>query len=239
MCVLQGGLVKYEKCVVFFQVVEAATPHAKSSSHSATAGTGFHCARLPRSHLRIALLRRATPLLALSISQQGRLAGTRLEVQTVSRRSAEVSSRCVANERQAWALSRVRPSPPGESRHRTGATVNVASCPCFRAGRRKSRCSSQNSTCMGSPCGDVELALRGRLGDGAPLRASAVQRIVAAKRLKKVEHVTAIIWRLLRVAEQLFRKLNAPEQCKDVFHGTRYEDGVVLPAHPSAPNVAA
>ncbi len=64
-------------------------------------------------------------------------------------------------------------------------------------------------------------------------------RTSAAKRFKKVEHATAIIWRLLRVAEQRFRKLNAPEQCQDVFHGTRYEDGVVIPARPSSQKAAA
>jgi len=66
-------------------------------------------------------------------------------------------------------------------------------------------------------------------------------RTSAAKRFQKVEHATTIIWRLLRVTEQRFRKLNVPEQCKDVFHGTRYEDGdgVVIPAHPSAQKAAA
>ena len=64
-------------------------------------------------------------------------------------------------------------------------------------------------------------------------------RTSAAKRFKKVEHATAIIWRLLRVAEQRFRKLNAPEQCKDVFHGTRYDDGVAIPARSSAQKAAA
>ena len=64
-------------------------------------------------------------------------------------------------------------------------------------------------------------------------------RTSAAKRFKKVEHATAIIWRLLRVAEQRFRKLNAPEQCQDVLHGTRYEDGLVIPARPSPQKAAA
>jgi len=30
------------------------------------------------------------------------------------------------------------------------------------------------------------------------------------------------------VAEKTFRKLNAPELCADVYHGTPYEDGVRL-----------
>lgn len=64
-------------------------------------------------------------------------------------------------------------------------------------------------------------------------------RTSAAKRFKKVERATAIIWRLLRVAEQRFRKLNAPEHCKDVFHGTRYEVGLAIPARPSPQKAAA
>ena len=54
-------------------------------------------------------------------------------------------------------------------------------------------------------------------------------RTSAAKRFKKVERATAIIWRLLLVAEQRFRKLNAPELCRDVFRGVRYADGVAIP----------
>ena len=54
-------------------------------------------------------------------------------------------------------------------------------------------------------------------------------RTSAAKRFKKVERATAIIWRLLLVAEQRFRKLNAPERCRDVFRGVRYADGVAIP----------
>ena len=50
-------------------------------------------------------------------------------------------------------------------------------------------------------------------------------RTSAAKRFKKVEHATAIIWRLLCVAESRFRKLNAPELCAAVYRGARYENG--------------
>jgi transposase-like protein len=39
-------------------------------------------------------------------------------------------------------------------------------------------------------------------------------RASAAKRFKKVERATAIIWRLLRVTEKRFRKLNAPPLCQ-------------------------
>lgn len=51
-------------------------------------------------------------------------------------------------------------------------------------------------------------------------------RTTAAKRFKRVEHATALIWKLLLVAEQHFRKLNAPNLCHEVFTGTRYRDGV-------------
>ena len=64
-------------------------------------------------------------------------------------------------------------------------------------------------------------------------------RTSAAKRFKKVERATAIIWRLLRVAEKRFRKLNAPEQCRDVYRGVRYADGIEVPAVSSTQKAAA
>ena len=57
-------------------------------------------------------------------------------------------------------------------------------------------------------------------------------RTSAAKRFKKVEHATAILWRLLRVAEQRVRKLDAPNRCRDVFHGAQYQPALPLPHHP-------
>jgi len=47
----------------------------------------------------------------------------------------------------------------------------------------------------------------------------------AAKRFKKVERATAIIRRLLGVAEQRFRKLNAPHRCREVHDGIQFADG--------------
>jgi transposase-like protein len=64
-------------------------------------------------------------------------------------------------------------------------------------------------------------------------------RTSAAKRFKKVERATAIIWRLLRVAEKRFRKLNAPEQCRDVYRGVRCADGLEVPAVSSTQKTAA
>lgn len=47
----------------------------------------------------------------------------------------------------------------------------------------------------------------------------------AAKRFKKVANATALIWRLLLVAERRFRKLNAPELLAAVGRGDRCTDG--------------
>jgi transposase-like protein len=53
-------------------------------------------------------------------------------------------------------------------------------------------------------------------------------RITAAKRFKKVENATALIWKTLLVVEQHFRKLNAPHRCTTVYHGATYRDGVLV-----------
>jgi len=50
-------------------------------------------------------------------------------------------------------------------------------------------------------------------------------RTSAAKRFKKVANATALIWRLLRVAEHRFRKLNAPQLLDAVATGQRCVDG--------------
>lgn len=44
-------------------------------------------------------------------------------------------------------------------------------------------------------------------------------RTDAAKRYKKVENATAVIWKMLMLAEQRFRKLNAPEKLMAVYLG--------------------
>src|SRR5215475_12238282 len=51
-------------------------------------------------------------------------------------------------------------------------------------------------------------------------------RTAAAKRFKKVEHATAIIWKTLLVAERSFRRLNAPELLAEVAEGATYLNGV-------------
>jgi len=50
-------------------------------------------------------------------------------------------------------------------------------------------------------------------------------RTDAAKRYKKVENATAVIWKMLLIAEQRFRKLDAPEKMKQVYLGVAFQDG--------------
>ena len=47
-------------------------------------------------------------------------------------------------------------------------------------------------------------------------------RTGAAKRYKKVENATAVIWKTLLVAEQTFRRLDAPELLAEVAEGATY-----------------
>ena len=47
----------------------------------------------------------------------------------------------------------------------------------------------------------------------------------AAKPFSKVDGVTALIWKLLMVAERRFRKLNAFHLLPGVLQDVRYEDG--------------
>jgi putative transposase len=50
-------------------------------------------------------------------------------------------------------------------------------------------------------------------------------RTTAAKRFKKVENATALIWKILRVAESTFRRLKGAELLPAVYAGTQYVDG--------------
>lgn len=65
--------------------------------------------------------------------------------------------------------------------------------------------------------------------------ASVRLRTSAAKRYKKVDNATAVIWRLLMVAEKRFRKLCAPELLKDVIAGATYQDGIRVKENPDTP----
>jgi transposase-like protein len=50
-------------------------------------------------------------------------------------------------------------------------------------------------------------------------------RTAAAKRFRKVENATAVIWKTLLVAEQSFRRLDAPELLPKVAEGVEYLNG--------------
>lgn len=48
----------------------------------------------------------------------------------------------------------------------------------------------------------------------------------AAKRFKKIENATAVIWKMLLVAQQRFWRLNTPELLKEVYQGATFANGV-------------
>ena len=50
-------------------------------------------------------------------------------------------------------------------------------------------------------------------------------RTDAAKRFKLVKNATAVIWKMLLVAEQAFRRVKHPELMPLVYRGVRFEDG--------------
>ena len=56
--------------------------------------------------------------------------------------------------------------------------------------------------------------------------ASLRLRTDAAKRYKKVDNATAVIWKMLLIAETRFRRLNAPVLMKRVYEGVEYKDGL-------------
>lgn len=61
--------------------------------------------------------------------------------------------------------------------------------------------------------------------------ASVRVRTSAAKRYKRVENASALIWKLLRVAEKTFRRLNAPHLLAGVAAGAKYVDGIAVTPH--------
>ena len=52
----------------------------------------------------------------------------------------------------------------------------------------------------------------------------------AAKRYKRVDRATAVIWKMLMIAEKRFRRLKAPRLMRDVYLGTLYMDGMAIEA---------
>ena len=58
--------------------------------------------------------------------------------------------------------------------------------------------------------------------------ASLRLRTDAARRFKNVDNATMLIWKVLRVAESRWRKLDAPELLKDVYEGRMFIDGMPI-----------
>jgi putative transposase len=56
--------------------------------------------------------------------------------------------------------------------------------------------------------------------------AAARLRTDAAKRFKLVKNATAVIWKMLLVAEQVFRRVKHPEFMPMVYRGIRFVDGI-------------
>jgi putative transposase len=61
-----------------------------------------------------------------------------------------------------------------------------------------------------------------------PPFATVQLRTDAAKRFKRVVNATAFLWRLLMVAEQHFRRPDAPKQFAAVYDGRKFEDGKLV-----------
>jgi putative transposase len=59
----------------------------------------------------------------------------------------------------------------------------------------------------------------------APLRL----RTAAAKRFKRVENATAVIWKLLLITERKFQRLSAPDLLPLVWEGARFINGMPVP----------
>lgn len=73
---------------------------------------------------------------------------------------------------------------------------------------------------------DGELAhLRTRNPLESPFAALRL-RTDAAKRFKSVTNATAVIWKMLLIAEQRFRRLNAPELVREVYLGVKFVNGL-------------
>jgi len=53
-------------------------------------------------------------------------------------------------------------------------------------------------------------------------------RTDAAKRYKKMENATAVIWKMLLLAEQRFRRLDAPDKLTQVFLGIGFREGAEI-----------
>ena len=59
-------------------------------------------------------------------------------------------------------------------------------------------------------------------------------RTSAARRFKRVENATAMIWKLLRVAEKAWRHLKGSALLQEVYDGQHFGDGVKVVTKPKA-----
>jgi hypothetical protein len=64
-------------------------------------------------------------------------------------------------------------------------------------------------------------------------------RTDAAKRFKKIQNATAMIWKLLQVAEKNFRILKGYWLLSDVYTGKRFVDGIIKPETKALERMAA
>ena len=60
-----------------------------------------------------------------------------------------------------------------------------------------------------------------------------------AMECEKIDAATALIWKVLQIAETTFRRLNAPELLPAVYAGARYVDGVKQAVDAAQQEVAA
>jgi hypothetical protein len=60
----------------------------------------------------------------------------------------------------------------------------------------------------------------------SPPFATVRLRTTAAKWFKKVENATALVWKLLQVAESTFQRFKGAELLPAVYAGAQYVDGV-------------
>jgi putative transposase len=64
-------------------------------------------------------------------------------------------------------------------------------------------------------------------------------RTNAARRYKRVDHVTAIIWKLLRIGEKAWRCLKGAEHLRHVYDGATFVDGKLVKRTDKVKTVAA
>jgi hypothetical protein len=99
---------------------------------------------------------------------------------------------------------------------------------------RHARLPAAHSTSMIASCSSVSLCV---ISGPDQTQTQHMSDTPAGKRYKRVENATALIWKLLTVAEKTFRRLNAPHLLAAVAASAKYVNG--KPVHASAKRVAA